>query len=365
MFIVQNYALAVVFCVVTMMCWGSWGNTQKLVSSDKWKYQLFYWDYGLGILLSSLVFAFTLGSFGEGGRGFLADISQAGWQYLGLAFLGGVLFNLSNILLVIAIDIAGLAVAFPVGVGLALVLGTLQTYLFRPEGNPALLFVGVGLILCAIVMNAVAFKKFVASKGGGSRGGSGLGLAISVIAGLLMGCGFFGLVTKGMVRDFQTPEAGLMTPYTALVVFAAGLFLSNFLWNPIVSLKPVRGDPVRPLDYFSNGNVKLHAVGVLGGTIWNVGMAFSLIAMSAAGAALSYALGQGATLVSAVWGVFIWKEFKGAPPAVNKLLAAMFLLFILGLAFLVASKTVKSADTCSCGHCTEAACLIEPSAATR
>jgi len=342
MFIVENYALAVVFCVVTMMCWGSWGNTQKLASGDKWKYQLFYWDYGLGILLSALVIAFTLGSMGAGGRGFVADIAQAGAKQMGLAFLGGVLFNLSNILLVIAIDIAGLAVAFPVGIGLALVLGTLQTAMFRPAevGDAKMLYVGVALILCAIVVNAVAFKKFVASKGGGGKGGgSALGLVISVIAGVLMGGGFFGLVTKGMVQDFKSPEAGMMTPYTALVVFAAGLFLSNFLWNTIVSLKPVRGEPVPPSDYFSKGSAKLHAVGILGGTIWNIGMAFSLIASSAAGAALSYALGQGATLVSAVWGVFIWKEFKGAPPAVNKLLAAMFVLFVAGLACLVASKS--------------------------
>jgi glucose uptake protein len=342
MFIVENYALAVAFCVVTMMCWGSWGNTQKLVSGDRWKYQLFYWDYGLGILLSSLVIAFTLGSFGEGGRGFLADIAQAGGKALGLAFLGGVLFNLANILLVIAIDIAGLAVAFPVGVGLALVLGTLQTAMFRPGevGNSTLLYAGVALIVCAIVMNAVAFKKFVAAKGGaGKGGGSALGIVISVIAGVLMGGGFFGLVTKGMVENFAVPEAGKMTPYTALVVFAAGLFISNFLWNTIVSLKPVRGEPVPLSDYVTKGSARLHAVGILGGTIWNIGMAFSLIAASAAGAALSYALGQGATLVSAVWGVFIWKEFKGAPSAVNRLLAAMFVLFVAGLACLVASKS--------------------------
>ena len=92
MFFVENYAVAVALCVVTMLCWGSWGNTQKLASSDKWKYQLFYWDYGIGILLSSLLFAFTFGSMGSEGRGFLADIRQAGASHLGLAFLGGVLF---------------------------------------------------------------------------------------------------------------------------------------------------------------------------------------------------------------------------------------------------------------------------------
>jgi glucose uptake protein len=341
MLTINAYPVAIALCFVTMLCWGSWGNTQKLASNASWKYQLFYWDYGLGILLSSLAIAFTLGSFGETGRGFLADISQAGAGHLVLAFLGGVLFNLSNILLVIAIDIAGLAVAFPIGVGLALVVGTLQTAFFRPAevGNPALLYGGVALVLVAIIINAIAYKKLMAAKNaGGQGGGSGLGIVISVIAGLFMGGGFFGLVTKGMVQNFTAPEAGLMTPYTALVVFAAGLFVSNFLWNTIVSLKPIRGDKVPLSDYFTKGTVKLHAVGILGGTIWNFGMAFSLIASSAAGAALSYALGQCATMVAAVWGVFIWKEFKGGPAGTNGRLFAMFLAFFIGIALLVASK---------------------------
>ena len=156
MFFVENYAVAVIFCVVTMLCWGSWGNTQKLSASKAWKYQLFYWDYGLGILLSSLLIAFTLGSMGSQGRSFLVDIRQAGANHLTLAFLGGVLFNLSNILLVIAIDLAGLAVAFPIGVGLALVLGVIQTYWFNPKGDPVLLFTGVGLVTLAIIFNALA-----------------------------------------------------------------------------------------------------------------------------------------------------------------------------------------------------------------
>jgi len=343
MFIVNSYTLAVIFCFITMLCWGSWGNTQKLASRE-WKYQLFYWDYGLGVLLSALVMALTIGSLGGAGRGFAADIAQAGAGHMALAFLGGVLFNLSNILLVIAIDIAGLAVAFPIGVGLALVIGTLQTAFFRPAevGNPALLYIGVALVVVAIVINALAYKKLMAAKNAGaapgSAGGPALGIAISVIAGVLMGGGFFGLVTKGMVRNFTAPEAGLMTPYTALVVFALGLFISNFLWNTIVSKKPVRGEPVALGDYFGKGSARLHAVGILGGVIWNIGMAFSLIASSAAGAALSYALGQGATMVSALWGVFIWREFKGAPRGTGKFLGAMFVFFAAGLAILVMSK---------------------------
>lgn len=336
MFFVENYTLAVALCVVTMLCWGSWGNTQKLASNDKWRYQLFYWDYGIGILLSSFLFAFTLGSWGAEGRGFLVDIRQAGMSHLGLAFLGGVLFNLANILLVVAIDLAGLAVAFPVGIGLALVLGVVQTYWFNPKGDPVLLSAGVALVTLAIVLNAVAYKKLVASRADGVKtGGSGLGIAISVVAGVLMGAGFFGLVSKGMVKNFAAPEEGLMTPYTALVVFSLGLFLSNFLWNMIVSLKPVRGAPVPPSLYFSLGTLRLHAVGILGGTIWNVGMAFSLVASGKAGTAVSYGLGQGATLVAALWGIFVWKEFRDAPRVANTLNVVMFVLFLAGLGLLV------------------------------
>jgi glucose uptake protein len=336
MLFVKDYAVAVAFCVVTMICWGSWGNTQKLASSDKWKYQLFYWDYGLGILLSAFLIAFTAGSFGTEGRGFLADIQQAGPTHLGLAFLGGVLFNLSNILLVIAIDLAGLAVAFPIGVGLALVLGVVQTYWFNPKGDPVLLFAGVALVVVALVLNALAYKKLVASKTSGSQGdGSGLGIAMSVIAGVLMGAGFFGLVSKGMVRNFASPEADLMTPYTALVVFAVGLFVSNFLWNTIASLKPVRGESVPLGAYFALGTPRLHAVGVLGGTVWNIGMALSLVASGTAGTSVSYGLGQGATLVAALWGILIWKEFKGAPKAANALNVAMFVLFVAGLGLII------------------------------
>jgi len=336
MIIIESYPTAVALCVITMLCWGSWANTQKLASRE-WKYQLFYWDYGVGVLLWSLVLAFTAGSMGSAGRGFLDDLAQAGAGNLGWVLLGGVLFNLSNILLVVAIDVAGLAVAFPIGVGLALVLGVITTYLLRPEGNPLLLTAGVVLICVAIVLNALAFKRKSAT-GTDAAKSSLFGIGMSVAAGVLMGCGFFGLVMKGVVKNFVQPEAGLMTPYTALVVFSVGLFLSNFVWNSIMMRRPIRGEPVAFGDYFTQGNLRLHLVGILGGIIWNIGMSFSLLASGAAGGALSYALGQGATMVAALWGVFVWKEFKDAPAGTGKLLAGMFGLYVAGLGILIASK---------------------------
>jgi glucose uptake protein len=142
MIIVESYPVAVLMCLITMLCWGSWANTQKLASKE-WRFQLFYWDYAIGVFLLSLLLAFTMGSTGSGGRGFLADLHQADSQWLVSAFMGGVIFNLSNILLVAAIDIAGLAVAFPVGVGLALCLGVITTYLSNKVGNAQMLGLGV------------------------------------------------------------------------------------------------------------------------------------------------------------------------------------------------------------------------------
>ncbi len=335
MVIVDSYPVAVLLCVTTMLCWGSWANTQKLASKE-WRFQLFYWDYAIGVLLLALALAFTLGSLGSGGRGFVADLRQADAKWLGFAFIGGVVFNLSNILLVAAIDIAGLAVAFPVGVGLALVLGVVTTYVARPEGNVPMLAAGIAGVAVAIVLDALAYRRLAAA----GRKTPVKGIVISVAAGLLMGW-FYSFVAQGLGRiDPATHalEAGKLSPYSAIVLFSVGLLASNLLFNSIMMVKPFTGAPVAFGDYLTKGNPRLHAIGMLGGVIWSLGMSGSIIASTVAGPALSYGLGQGATLVGALWGVFIWKEFAGAPAGTGRLLAAMFLFYVLGLAVLVASK---------------------------
>ena len=309
MTVVESYAAAVVMCVITMFCWGSWANTQKLASKE-WRFELFYWDYAIGVLLFALVLAFTLGSTGTAGRSFLADMAQAENGSLVSAFVGGVVFNLSNILLVAAIDIAGMAVAFPIGVGLALVLGVITNYMASPVGNATLLFLGVGCVVAAILLSAVAYSRLPAQ---GQRT-MGKGIVVSVAAGLLMGF-FYRFVAASMSTDFINLEPGKLGPYSAIVMFSVGLLASNFLWNTIVMKRPFVGAPVAFGDYFSKGSPRLHLIGILGGVIWNLGMSLSIIAAGAAGFAISYGLGQGATLVAALWGVFIWKEFKTAPAA--------------------------------------------------
>lgn len=328
---VESYAAAVVMCVVTMLCWGSWANTQKLASRE-WRFQLFYWDYSVGVLLLTLVFSLTLGSLGAAGRAFFADLGQASGSALLSAFLGGVVFNLANILLVAAIDIAGMAVAFPIGIGIALVQGTIVNYVGDPKGDPLLIFLGVACVAVAIVVNALAYRRLPSQ---GQRT-TGKGIAISVAAGILMGF-FFRFVAAAIAKKYGAGEdVGRLTPYTALVAFAVGLFASNFLWNTLVMRFPFTGEPVPLCDYFTKGNARLHLVGILGGMIWSVGMSFSILAGDKAGFAIGYGLGQGATMVAALWGVFVWKEFRAAPAGTGGLLAGMFLAYVVGLALIVA-----------------------------
>jgi glucose uptake protein len=328
MFIPQSYSLAIILCIITMLCWGSWGNTQKLTGKS-WRFELFYWDYVLGILLFSLLLGFTLGSSGGSGRSFTADIAQAEPKNVFNSFLGGVVFNASNILLVAAMAIAGMAVAFPVGVGIALALGVIINYLFAPKGNPVLLFIGVGLIVAAIIIDAVAYKKHSASLQKVSK----KGILLSVSAGILMAL-FYRFVASSMVTDFVSPEQGKLTPYSAVFFFAIGVLVSNFLFNYLIMKKPFEGEPLSFSDY-AKGSLGTHLTGILGGVIWNIGMSTSIIASGKAGFAISYGLGQGATLIAALWGVFIWKEFKGATKPVNTLVFFMFLAYLAGLAFLV------------------------------
>lgn len=329
MYIVNNYALAVIFCVVTMLCWGSWGNTQKLASKS-WRYEYFYWDYVIGVLLCSLIFAFTLGSFGSEGRSFLADLKQAEWGNIGSAFLGGIVFNAGNILLAAAIAICGLSVAFPVGIGLALVLGVLINYFGAAKGEPLFIFIGVVLICAAIVLNGLAYRKMLS----GSKKVPAKGIGISIVAGVIMAF-FYRFVAASIdLSNFADPAPGKLTPYTAVFIFAVGIFVSNFLFNTIAMRHPVEGEPIRIGGYF-RGSLMTHCVGILGGVIWCIGQSFSMIASEQAGAAISYGLGQGATLVSALWGILIWKEFKGAPKSSDRLNVMMFVLFLIGLGFLI------------------------------
>jgi glucose uptake protein len=303
------------------------------MASKSWSFPLFYWDYSIGVVLLSLIFGLTLGSSGLEGRSFIDDIFQGNSTSFLSAFLGGVVFNIANLLIVAAISIAGMAVAFPIGIGIALVLGVTINYMATPIGDPILLFAGVFVVVVAIIIDALAYNRLTSN----NYKSSSKGIVISIIGGILMGF-FYRFVAYSMSADFKNPEEGLFTPYASVFIFSLGIFLSNFLWNTYFMYKPIQGEKVSYLDYFTKGTTKLHLIGIFGGVIWCIGMSLSMIASEEAGYAISYGLGQGATMVAAAWGVFVWKEFKGSPKGTDRLIYMMFLFFIVGLSLIIFSR---------------------------
>jgi glucose uptake protein len=322
-FIVHDLGIAVLFCIVTMLGWGSWANTQKLAGKDRWPFELFYWDYAVGVFAFSVLFAFSLGSAGTSGTPFLNNLRGGSESAIWTAISSGILFNISNILLVVAIDAAGMAVAFPVGVGLALVIGTVKSYVLSPKGNVTLLIAGVALIIFAMIVSALAHRRL----GQAAKTKTVRGLAFSVVAGCLMGF-FYPQLLAAVSPDFNTREIqpGFLTPYTALVLFAAGMLGSNIVVNTTF----MRAGKVTYGDYF-RGRPRLHSLGFLGGCIWMLALSLNVIASGVAGPAISYALGQGATLIAAIWGVFIWREFTNAPKGTWAFITLMFAGYVIGL----------------------------------
>lgn len=330
MFLITSYPLAVGVCFLTMLCWGSWANTQKLITQSV-PTTIFYRDYTYGILALSVLLALTLGSFGERGRSFLTDLKQADTQNVLYALIGGFVFNIANILIVVGIELAGLSVAMPVGIGLALVLGVVVNYILAPVGAVVVLAGGVFAIFLAIVFSALAHRV----KGSADQSVSTRGLVVSLVGGFLMSF-FFYFVAKAMATDFANPRSGLLTPYTALVLFGLGVVVSTPLFLPI--LRRFTGKPADREITYRDVSGRSHQVGLLGGMIWCLGMASSLLASGAAGYAISYGLGQGATIIAVLWGVFIWQEFRNAPPKAIHYLVWMGICYVLGLVLIILAK---------------------------
>jgi glucose uptake protein len=337
MIIPETYAVALLLIILSMVCWGSWANTFKLVG--KWRFELFYYDYSLGVLIAAIIAAYTFGSAGNE-LSFSDNLAIAGKRNMVWALAAGAVFNLANMLLVAAISVAGMAVAFPVGIGLALVVGVIWNYFLNPQGNPILLAVGVVLVVGAIIVDALAYaghartlrKAAGKSKGAAPRSGGGAkGILLSLISGVLMGS-FYPLVETAKGGGIEMAGLG---PYAVAFLFAVGVFLSTFVFNLYFLNLPVQGEPLSMFQYF-HGSLKQHGLGIVGGLIWCIGAIANFVAASApksvqVGPAISYAVGQGATMVSALWGLFVWREFAGADSKTRLLLALMLILFIAGL----------------------------------
>ena len=298
MYIPQTYWAALLMMLVSMLCWGSWANTQKI---DKgWRFELYYWDYMWGLVFSSVVFGLTLGRTDAASPvSFFRNLGSASMRSLAEAFAGGIVFNLGNLLLVAAISIAGMAVAFPIGAGLALVIGAILNYVISPAGNPVLLFGGVFLICAAIGANALAYRGLAKGNKAGTKG-----IVLSLLCGVVVGL-FYPFVAKALTGQNH------LGPYTVFFVFALGALASNFPLNYAFMRRPVSGTPLSMTDYF-RGGAPAHAWGALGGLIWGVGTICSFAAAYSpkVGPATSFSLGEGNTMISAVWGVFVWKDFR-------------------------------------------------------
>jgi glucose uptake protein len=323
MFLPETYQAALFLMILSMLCWGSWANTLKLC--PRFRFQLFYWDYAIGLAAGAILWGLTAGSMGHAGLPFLSAIANTPLDAMVWAACGGVVFNVANLLLVAAIDVAGLAVAFPVGIGLALVVGSVSSYFFKPAGNPFLLFAGITLVTIAIILDAAAYRK----RGTEAKATTTRGIVLSLIAGLLMGC-WYPIAT----HDLATATGP--GPYSIALFFAIGVLISTVPANLLLMARPLDGKPpVNGADYWS-ASMGWHLAGILGGLIWCIGAVSNFVASVAhldrpIGPAVSYSIGQGATMISACWGVFVWHEFAGAPRSAKTLLFLMFVFFLLGL----------------------------------
>jgi glucose uptake protein len=331
MWMPSDYAGAFVILLCSMICWGSWANALKLMKGSR--FELFYWDYVFGTTVTSVVLALTLGSLGSSGLPFLTDLKNASLASIAYAFAGGVVFNGANILLTGAIEVAGLAVAFPLGIGIAIVIGVILNYLIAAKNDPVLLFGGVMLLIGGIVVDALAYHQHA---GQDMQKSPKRGIILCVVAGIGIGF-FYPLVAKSLSAPHH------LGPYGIGVIFMLGMLSSNFLFNTAAMKRPVTGQPPLPMSAYWQMPKRWHVVGlVLGGGVWGLGTVLNFVASGTGivGPATSFAMGNGATMVSAVWGVFVWKEFRGATARVNHLLALMFILFVAGLTSIALSPVL-------------------------
>jgi glucose uptake protein len=325
MYLPATYSMALLMMIVTTICWGSWANTYK--GTRGYRFELFYWDYILGMILLSVVLALTMGSMGSSGEPFLQNLATADGAHLIYALVAGFIFNIANLLLVAGIDITGLAVAFPISIGIAIVEGVVLSYLIQPMGNPVYLAAGVALAVAAIVFDAMAYKNL----GSSGKAVSTRGVIINIVSGILMG-GFAPFVTKALTGEHT------LTPYSIIVLFSLGSLLSCFVVNVYFMRHPLVGEPVKFSGFFA-APAREHTLGILGGVVWGIGGAFNFIAAGVVGVAISYAIGQAAPMIAALWGVVVWKEFRGANAAARVFLALMFVFYLLAVASIATAHT--------------------------
>jgi glucose uptake protein len=325
MFFPHDFNLALLMMITSAVCWGSWANTYKGVKN--YRFELFYWDYAVGIFLVSLFLAFTMGSTANDSSSFLNNVRAADPSNIASTLIGGAIFNLANLLLVAGIDMAGLATAFPVSIGIALVVGVVSSYILQPKGNAALLAAGVACAVLAVVLDGKAYANLSTT----NRSASKKSIVVCIVSGVLMGL-WAPFVTRSMTHG------NTLGPYSVAVFLTLGALLSCFVWNIYFMKKPLVGEPVRFSDFF-RGPLQGHLLGLVGGCIWGLGTVFNLVAARFSGVAISYAIGQSAPMVAALWGVLAWKEFRGANRQAKMYLGLMFLFYVLAILLVSRANT--------------------------
>jgi glucose uptake protein len=331
-----SHSAVLILLIVGMVGWGMWANTFKAAGA-RWRFELFYFDFALGVVLAAALIALTAGSLGFDGFSLADDLVLAGKRQDLFAFVAGGIFNLGNMLLLGAVSVAGMAVAFPAGMGFALIVAAFWSFALNPGVNAAFLFTGAGAVLAAIVFDILALKTWSDTqlkipvepgKGKSRKSASSRGVFLSIGGGLLLGS------FSPLIQMTRNAENGL-GPYSLGFIFAIGVFVSTFVFNLFFMNLPVQGDPVDVARYF-RVKFKLHALGMLGGIVWYVGMITSLIGGRVEGAAqvtppVSYVLAQGGIVIAALCGLFLWRELEGADSSVKTHLGLMFFLLLVGI----------------------------------
>jgi glucose uptake protein len=329
--------------VISAFCWGSWANTFKVIKT--WRFEYFYYDFTAGILLTTVIAAFTLGSMNSQDLTFQDNFLLASFRKMAWALASGLVFNLGNIFLLAATAVSGMSVAFPIALGIALVADAIWDFAYNPQASILLLFSGVFLVTIGIVMNILAYlwrqderasaaqtplQADPRSRNAPKRQANlaPRGVILAIVGGLALGAFF------PMLSEATAGETGV-SPYGVAVLISGAVFVSTLLFVPFFLFFPVLGEPGQIRGYFG-GDTRQHAVGILGGALLGGGLLAGLLAAGAPrvmqpGRIAEYALDHTALLIAAVWGLLVWREFKGSSHRVRMMVVAMLVLLVAGV----------------------------------
>jgi len=336
MILPQTYPVVLALMILSLVCLGSWAAMFKL--AGRWRFELFYLDFAVGLIAAAAIYGFTVGNLGFDGFNFLDDLQHAGKRQWLFAFLAGVIFNLANMLLIAAVSVAGMAVSFALGIGIAVLVGTGLAAASRPPSNTLMLTLGCILMLTCVVVAAasdrmleIARHEVLARAGRATstrRPSSIKGILLAAVAGVLMG------VYSPLLEKARGGEVG-MGPYALTAMFALGAFFTSPIFDIFFMNLPVQGEP---LDFgmIVNTSAKQHLLGLLSGVIWCTGALAAMVAASVpdeirAGPVLSYMLEHSWPVLAALWGILAFREFKEGDARVSILGVLMLVLFLCAL----------------------------------